>query len=83
MGQAGDHDAVDAGRIKGGAGNNQTVADENSIGYKLSRGDKYQAFIMTDPKGRIHSSWEIVRILNESYDGMIERNDGLHGQWLS
>ena len=61
----------------------KAVADESSIGYKLSKGDKYQAFIMTDPKGRIHSSWEIVRILNESYDGMIERNDGLHGQWLS
>ncbi len=60
----------------------KVISDENSIGYKLSKGDKYQAFIMTDPKGRIHSTWEIVRILNETYDGMIERNDGLHGQWL-
>lgn len=61
----------------------RAMSDENSIGYKLSKGDKYQAFIMTDPKGRIHSTWEIVRILNETYDGIIERNDGLHGQWLS
>ncbi len=61
----------------------KAIADETSIGYKLSKGDKYLAFIMADPKGRVHSTWEIVRILNETYDGMIERNDGLHGQWLS
>lgn len=61
----------------------KAISDENSTGYKISRGSKYQAFIMTDPKGRWHSTWEIVRIINETYDGMIEKNDGLHYQGLS
>lgn len=61
----------------------KALTDENSIGYKLSKGDKYQTFIMTDPRGRLHSTWEIVRIMNESNEGTLERNDGLHYQGLS
>ncbi|MFA6889228.1 MAG: hypothetical protein WC254_07060, partial [Candidatus Woesearchaeota archaeon] len=61
----------------------KAITDENSNGYKLSRGDKYQAFIMTDPKGRLHSTWNIVRVMNESGDGKIERNDGYISQSLS
>lgn len=61
----------------------KAIGDENSIGYKISKGDKYQAFIMTDPRGRWHSTWEIVRVMNESSDGTLERNDGLHYQGLS
>ncbi len=60
----------------------KAVSDENSVGYKISRGDKYQAFIMTDPKGRLHSTWEIVRVINETADGLIERNDGYHSQMI-
>ncbi len=60
----------------------KAVDDESSTGYKASGGSKYQAFIMTDPKGRWHSTWEITRILSETYDGKIERNDGLHYQGL-
>jgi hypothetical protein len=60
----------------------KAVHDENSLGYKLSKGDKYQAFIMTDPKGRLHSTWEIIRVINETADGMIERNDGYHSQMI-
>ncbi len=60
----------------------KAISDENSIGYKLSKGDKYQAFIMTDPKGRLHSTWEIVRVINERGDGLIERNDGYHSQMI-
>lgn len=56
---------------------------ETSMYAKLSGGDKPVAFIMSDPRGRLHSTWEIVRVLNESYDGKIERNDGLHYQGLS
>lgn len=56
---------------------------ETSTYSKLSGGDKPVAFIMSDPRGRLHSTWEIVRVLNESYDGKIERNDGLHYQGLS
>ncbi len=56
---------------------------ETSTYSKLSGGDKPMAFLMTDPRGRLHSTWEIVRVLNESYDGKIERNDGLHYQGLS
>ncbi len=61
----------------------RAITDENSTGYKISKGSKYQAFIMTDPRGRWHSTWEIVRILNESAEGEIERNDSLHYQGLS
>ncbi len=57
--------------------------NESSTYSKLAGGDKLQAFIMTDPRGRLHSTWEIVRILNETSDGKIERNDGLHYQGLS
>lgn len=60
----------------------KAIDDENSTGYKISKGSKYQAFIMTDPKGRWHSTWEITRVLNETYDGKIERNDGIHYQGL-
>ncbi|MBI5072972.1 hypothetical protein HZA99_04085 [Candidatus Woesearchaeota archaeon] len=60
----------------------KAIDDENSTGYKISKGSKYQAFIMTDPKGRWHSTWEVTRILNETYDGKIERNDGIHYQGL-
>ena len=56
---------------------------ETSTYSKLSGGDKPMAFIMTDPRGRLHSTWEIVRVLNETADGKIERNDGLHYQGLS
>ncbi len=57
--------------------------NESSTYSKLAGGDKPQAFIMTDPRGRLHSTWEIVRVLNETADGKIERNDGLHYQGLS
>ena len=57
--------------------------NESSTYAKLAGGDKPQAFIMTDPRGRLHSTWEIVRVLNETADGKIERNDGLHYQGLS
>ncbi len=57
--------------------------NESSTYSKLAGGDKPQAFIMTDPRGRLHSTWEIVRVLNETSDGKIERNDGLHYQGLS
>ncbi|MBI5002842.1 hypothetical protein HZC31_05625 [Candidatus Woesearchaeota archaeon] len=56
---------------------------ESSTYSKLAGGDKPMAFIMTDPRGRLHSTWEIVRVLNETADGKIERNDGLHYQGLS
>lgn len=56
---------------------------ETSTYAKLSGGDKPVAFIMSDPRGRLHSTWEIVRVLNETADGKIERNDGLHYQGLS
>ena len=56
---------------------------ESSTYAKLAGGDKPMAFIMTDPRGRLHSTWEIVRVLNETADGKIERNDGLHYQGLS
>lgn len=61
----------------------KAIDDENSAGYKMSKGSRYQAFVMTDPKGRWHSTWEITRIISETYDGKIERNDGLHYQGLS
>ena len=66
-------------------GENQKIKvldDENSTGYKISKGSKYQAFVMIDPRGRWHSTWEIVRIINKANDGTIERNDGLHYQGL-
>ncbi len=58
------------------------IKDENSNYSKLAGGGKYQAFIMTDPRGRLHGRWDIERVMNETYDGKLERNDGLHGQWL-
>ena len=57
--------------------------NETSTYSKLSGGDQPVAFIMADPRGRLHSTWEIVRVLNETADGKIERNDGLHYQGLS
>jgi len=59
------------------------IKDENSKYNKLAGGGKYQAFIMTDPRGRLNSTWEIVRVMNESGDGTLERNDGIHYQGLS
>ena len=59
------------------------MKDENSKYNKLAGGGKYQAFIMTDPKGRLNSTWEIIRVMNESGDGTLERNDGIHYQGLS
>jgi hypothetical protein len=59
------------------------LKDENSAAYRLSQGSKYQAFIMTDPKGRIHSAWNIIRIINENQEGLLEQNNGLHYQGLS
>lgn len=59
------------------------MKDENSKYNKLAGGGKYQAFIMTDPRGRLNSTWEIVRVMNESGDGTLERNDGIHYQGLS
>jgi hypothetical protein len=59
------------------------LEDENSNAYKLSGGSKYQALIMTDPKGRLRSRWTMERVLNESSDGVIELNNGLHYQGLS
>ncbi|MEK6921664.1 MAG: hypothetical protein AABX82_07285 [Nanoarchaeota archaeon] len=59
------------------------MKDENSKYNKLAGGGKYQAFIMTDPKGRLNSTWEIVRVMNESSNGTLERNDGIHYQGLS
>ncbi len=59
------------------------MKDENSKYNKLAGGGKYQAFIMTDPKGRLNSTWEVVRVMNESGDGTLERNDGIHYQGLS
>ncbi len=67
-------DATEKAKVK--------MDDESSAGYKASGGSKYQAFIMTDPEGRWHSTWEVTRVLNETYDGKIERNDGLHYQGL-
>ncbi len=61
----------------------ERLKDENSIAYKLSKGSRMQAFIMTDPKGRLHSTWEVVRVFNETYDGKLEQNNGLHYQGLS
>jgi hypothetical protein len=57
--------------------------DESSKAYRLSGGSKMQAFIMTDPKGRLHSTWNVVRVFNESYDGKLIQNNGLHYQGLS
>ena len=59
------------------------MKDENSTYNKLAGGGKYQAFIMTDPKGRLHGRWEVERVMDESFDGKLERNDGLHYQGLS
>jgi hypothetical protein len=61
----------------------ERLKDENSTAYRLSAGSKYQAFIMTDPKGRLHSRWQVERIVNESADGVITQNNGLHYQGLS
>ena len=59
------------------------IKDENSTYNKLAGGGKYQAFIMTDPRGRLHGRWDIERVMNETGDGKLERNDGLHYQGLS
>lgn len=59
------------------------LVDENSAAYRLSAGTKIQAFIMSDPKGRIHSTWNVIRVVNESSEGYITQNNGLHYQGLS
>lgn len=59
------------------------LIDENSAAYRLSAGSKMQAFIMSDPKGRVHSTWNIIRVVNENADGYVTRNEGLHYQGLS
>lgn len=61
----------------------KAIVNENSDGYKLSGGSKLQKFIMTHPTGKLRSSWTYVRILNETDDGKIERNDGYIPQGLS
>ncbi len=61
----------------------ERLADENSAAYRLSAGTKIQAFIMTDPKGRIHSTWNIIRVVNETAEGYITQNNGLHYQGLA
>lgn len=51
------------------------IKEENSKGYKLNRDSRYQANVMSDPRGRLVSTWTYVRSVNETSDGKIELNN--------
>lgn len=56
------------------------IKEENSKAYKLNRDSRYQANVMSDPRGRLVSTWTYVRSLNETADGKISANDGYISQ---
>ncbi len=58
----------------------ERIKEENSKAYKLNRDSKYQANVMSDPRGRLVSTWTFVRSINETSDGKITANDGYISQ---